>query len=565
MWVILQRELLIRGRSWSTWAMRLLVTLAALVVIALYFLVIGLAGGGRQSGEVVFLILFYGLMVFGLFEGIRTSALGITEERQDGTLGLLFLTPLSSLDVLLGKLSGAGLTALYGLIAVIPVLAFPLILGGVTFGEVFRAAVVLLNTLALSLSCGLMGSVRSRDGIAAIVRATGWLIGLLILPLLIELGLQSLNWTNFGSRLGPAGAASPAAALLLARDAAYASSATSFWIGQLASFCVAGILVAVAARRLNGTWRQDESLRLPSATTPKSRTSKAPSNDAVHTLGAVVARRAGNRRSFWSVIGLSFVAHLPSLLQTGGAFMAGLSIVFLPLTLAGLASNLVLIYVSARTYSEARQTGEMEILLTTPVEDREIVRTLWLALRPFIAWLTVVSVAVPLLGFVIRLFTVWPTEPLRHEIALLLGQLLTQGFGTFLFASACVWVGMWQGLTARKVGGAVGWTFLLVGIVTPIVTGIAGSIGIGVLVSYVGMDLVTGAGASGPMSQALRQLVLPLPSLILNVVAYLLWIRWARKCLYTRFRAEASRSDSVARHWVIPLPTPPPLPPPASF
>jgi hypothetical protein len=124
---------------------------------------------------------------------------------------------------------------------------------------------------------------------------------------------------------------------------------------------------------------------------------------------------------------------------------------------------------------------------------------------------------------------------------------------------------MWQGLTARKVGGAVGWTFLLVGIVTPIVTGIAGSIGIGVLVSYVGMDLVTGAGASGPMSQALRQLVLPLPSLILNVVAYLLWIRWARKCLYTRFRAEASRSDSVARHWVIPLPTSPPLPPPASF
>lgn len=546
--------------------MRLLVTLAALVVIALYFLLASLTpGAGVQSGEVVFFILFYGLMVFCLFEGIRTSALGITEERQDGTLGLLFLTPLSSFDVLLGKLSGAAVTALYGLIAVAPLLSLPLLLGGVTFGEVCRATLVLVSTLALSLACGLIGSVRSRDGIGAIVRATGWLITLLILPLLVELGVQSTDWANFGGKLSPAGAASPAAALLLARDAGYASAANSFWLGQLASLIVAGILVAIAAFRLNGTWRQDEPIRLPSATTPRSgqRAKKAPS-DAVQTLGTVVARRAGNRRWFWSVIGLGVLANLPSLLQTGGAFLGAVYFVFMPLGLAGLASTLVLIYVSARTYSEARQTGEMEILLTTPVEDREIVRTLWLALRPFIVWLTVVSVSIHLTGFLIRLFTNYPTEPLPYVIAELLAQLFIEGIDTFLFASACVWVGMWQGLTARKVGGAVGWTFLMVGIVTRIVTGIAGSIGIGVLVSYVGMGLFTQSGTSGATSPMLLQLLMSLPSLLLNVVAYLLWIRWARTRLYTRFRAEASRSDSMARHWVIPNPAPPPLPPPAS-
>ncbi len=543
--------------------MRLLVTLAALVVIALYFLVVGLTGGGGQSGEAVFLILFYGLMIFCLFEGIRTSALGITEERQDGTLGLLFLTPLSSLDVLLGKLSGAGLTALYGLIAVIPVLAFPLILGGVTFGEVFRAAVVLLNTLALSLACGLIGSVRSRDGIAAIVRATGWLIGLLILPLLIELGVQSLDWSKFGNNLSPAGAASPAAALILARDSGYASSANSFWLGQLASSAISVVLVAVAAWRLKGTWRQDEPIRLPATVSPRTARAKTTSTDAVHTLGAVVARRAGNRRWFWSVMGLGFLAKLPSLMQSGGPVLGTLSIVFLPLALAGLASTLVLIYVAARTYAEARQTGEMEILLTTPVEDRDIVRTLWLALRPFVVWLTVLGAGIQLPGFGMRLFMSWPTEPLVYAIVSMLGSLAAEAIGTFLFASACVWVGMWKGLTSQKVGGAVGWTFLLVVIVTSVAVGVAGPVGMFVLMRYVGMDWFARSGAtSDPMSRMLQQLLMVLPSLVLQAIAYLAWLRWARTRLYTRFRAEASRSDSVPTRWSLQRPLPPPLPPP---
>jgi hypothetical protein len=543
--------------------MRLLVTLAALVVIALYFLVVGLTGGGGQSGEAVFLILFYGLMIFCLFEGIRTSALGITEERQDGTLGLLFLTPLSSLDVLMGKLSGAGLTALYGLIAVIPVLAFPLILGGVTFGEVFRAAVVLLNTLALSLACGLIGSVRSRDGIAAIVRATGWLIGLLILPLLIELGVQSLDWSKFGNNLSPAGAASPAAALILARDSGYASSANSFWLGQLASSAISVVLVAVAAWRLKGTWRQDEPIRLPATVSPRTARAKTTSTDAVHTLGAVVARRAGNRRWFWSVMGLGFLAKLPSLMQSGGPVLGTLSIVFLPLALAGLASTLVLIYVAARTYAEARQTGEMEILLTTPVEDRDIVRTLWLALRPFVVWLTVLGAGIQLPGFGMRFFMSWPTEPLVYAIVSMLGSLAAEAIGTFLFASACVWVGMWKGLTSQKVGGAVGWTFLLVVIVTSVAVGVAGPVGMFVLMRYVGMDRFAGSGAtSDPMSRMLQQLLMVLPSLVLQAIAYLAWLRWARTRLYTRFRAEASRSDSVPTRWSLQRPLPPSLPPP---
>ena len=120
MWPVFQRELLIRGRSWTTWGLRVFVTLAALALAAAVGLLYQLSRGLRiASGPMVFSALFYTLMLFCLIEGLRTTALGFPEERREGTLGLLFLTPLSSFDVLVGKLSGAALTAVYGLLSVV--------------------------------------------------------------------------------------------------------------------------------------------------------------------------------------------------------------------------------------------------------------------------------------------------------------------------------------------------------------------------------------------------------------------------------------------------------------
>src|SRR5260370_33703964 len=75
---------------------------------------------------------------------------------------LLFLADLKGYDVVLGKLVATSLNAMYGLVAILPVLALAVWLGGVTAGGLTRVAVMLLNTFFCSLSAGMFVSSISR-------------------------------------------------------------------------------------------------------------------------------------------------------------------------------------------------------------------------------------------------------------------------------------------------------------------------------------------------------------------------------------------------------------------
>src|SRR5260370_2262871 len=75
---------------------------------------------------------------------------------------MLLLTDLKGYDVVLGKLAATSLNAIYRLVAILPVLALPILLGGVTAGDLTRVAVMLLKTLFFSLSAGMFVSSISR-------------------------------------------------------------------------------------------------------------------------------------------------------------------------------------------------------------------------------------------------------------------------------------------------------------------------------------------------------------------------------------------------------------------
>src|SRR5258705_11538641 len=81
---------------------------------------------------------------------------------------MLFLTDLKGYDVVLGKLAATSLNAFYGVMAVVPMLAVPLLIGGVTPGEFWRMAIVAINTLFFSLSIGICVSALSRSARGAI-------------------------------------------------------------------------------------------------------------------------------------------------------------------------------------------------------------------------------------------------------------------------------------------------------------------------------------------------------------------------------------------------------------
>jgi len=95
----------------------------------------------------------------------------LSEEKREGTLGLLFLTDLKGYDVVLGKLVASSLHAFYGVLAILPVMAIPLLVGGVTIDEFWRVVVVALNMLLFSLAVGMFASSISRDERRAMVLA----------------------------------------------------------------------------------------------------------------------------------------------------------------------------------------------------------------------------------------------------------------------------------------------------------------------------------------------------------------------------------------------------------
>jgi ABC-type transport system involved in multi-copper enzyme maturation permease subunit len=95
----------------------------------------------------------------------------INREKREGTLGLLFLTPLTSTGIVIGKGLVHGLRALTLYFTMLPVLVVPLMLGGVTVQDGLMAALLNLASLLLALAAGLLASAWTRDWLKSIALA----------------------------------------------------------------------------------------------------------------------------------------------------------------------------------------------------------------------------------------------------------------------------------------------------------------------------------------------------------------------------------------------------------
>jgi ABC-type transport system involved in cytochrome c biogenesis permease component len=159
---IVERELRVAARRRGTYSMRLALACGALVTSAVIY-VVNAGVSAQQTGQYMFQGLAWLCLLYCLFSGRRWTADCLSVEKREGTLGLLFLTDLKGYDVVLGKLAATSLAGFYGLLAVFPVLAMPLLLGGITNGEFWRTVLVLVNTFLFSLAVGVFGSAISRD------------------------------------------------------------------------------------------------------------------------------------------------------------------------------------------------------------------------------------------------------------------------------------------------------------------------------------------------------------------------------------------------------------------
>jgi ABC-type transport system involved in multi-copper enzyme maturation permease subunit len=159
---IVERELRVASRRHSTYSMRLLIALGA-IVIGFFLYLAHLRMPVQQVAPRLFIGMSALAMFFCLSAGRRSTADCLSAEKREGTLGLLFLTDLRGFDVVFGKLAANSLTGFYCLLGIFPVLAIPLLMGGVTNGEFWRMVAVLLDTFLFALAVGLLASVLSRD------------------------------------------------------------------------------------------------------------------------------------------------------------------------------------------------------------------------------------------------------------------------------------------------------------------------------------------------------------------------------------------------------------------
>jgi hypothetical protein len=160
MWLpVAQRELIVASRKSATFWLRLVAPILAIVL----FIIAGAANEPpARQGKSIFTSVTIALFLYCALAGLCFTAESITTERREGTLPLLQITGLRELDLVLGKLLGNSLPGIFGFLATTPLLALPLLLGGVTDFQFLRVALILLGTLLLSLSVSTYASGASQ-------------------------------------------------------------------------------------------------------------------------------------------------------------------------------------------------------------------------------------------------------------------------------------------------------------------------------------------------------------------------------------------------------------------
>ncbi|HEV8542180.1 MAG TPA: ABC transporter permease, partial [Verrucomicrobiae bacterium] len=160
---VVERELRVTARNRRLYWGRCVAAFISLLLVIWFLLTFARGSNSAQNAMQIFWGLSAFAFLYCLVGGLFLTADCISEEKREGTLGLLFLTNLKGYDVAFGKLAATSLRAVYSVLAIYPILTIPLLLGGIEFAEIGRMALVLLVTLIFSLCIGLFVSSCSRE------------------------------------------------------------------------------------------------------------------------------------------------------------------------------------------------------------------------------------------------------------------------------------------------------------------------------------------------------------------------------------------------------------------
>ena len=460
---VVDRELRVLARRRSLYGSRLASAAMALAVAAFILLITrGVLPG--QIGQQMFLTLANFTFVYAAFAGVWMTSDCIAAERRSDTLGLLFLTRLRGVDVVFGKMTASSLQSAYGVLAVFPVMALPLLMGGVGLGEFWRVLLALLVTLLLSLSVGVAISARSRNAVRA---GLGSFFVMLLLCVAGPLALVFLRVSGMPLDRGEELTLmvhSPAFGLSMAYESGYSLWARNFWLSMGINLLFAGLALILASRWVQQGWRRSTSAV---AGTRGERAGEGRGSGSTSPKGASVGE--GNpvcwalSRNRWKPIRVYGVFVILGIYAVCGALLVGklffneANFLFAGFVMQFILKCWVGIEAASRFGSE-RRSGALELLLCTPMTVSRILQGHWQALLGQFFW--------PVLGVLcleLALVVAGTNGPMLSSDTRGWAMIYLSGMVFFVLdLVALSWLGLWRGLNARHVSRAIMGTILLV-------------------------------------------------------------------------------------------------------
>ena len=379
---VVQRELTQAARKPSTFGIRISAAVLGFVIAGVALVVA--SNAGRQLFSILTTLSFVAAAAAGVF----LTADSLRSEKREGTLGLLFLTDLRGYDIVLGKLASSSLSTFLALFALFPVFSLSWLLGGVTGEEFWRTCLSLVVTLVFSLSIGLAFSAQGKKhGEGMFISAATLLIFTVVWPLLSAWVATSTRFALLSRFFD----ANPWSCFQAATDTGLKVSPTHFWncFWGTASWSILATAFAswVLPRRFldevrspGGWWTELQNLERRA--TGGSRTLVPRLLDR-NPIAAMQARAPMISLLSWSV---AVLATSGGILQAvyfgaGGASVRRGLIATPAYAMIGLGCLLLLLaWQACGFFREAKVSGLLELLATTPLTDRNILNGQWIAL-----------------------------------------------------------------------------------------------------------------------------------------------------------------------------------------
>lgn len=381
LFLVVERELRVHARYASTYWIRLAAAATLAVVIGSILGSIAIATragvsmlgvGTGMLGEVLFQLLTQGGFWGALLLGCLTATDALAREQRDGTLGLLFLTPLSPLEVVLGKLFATLWRTLQVLVATLPFLAFALLFGAIRPTDVAALFLALANGLFWTLAVSLAASAFCRDWLRAFLLAATILVASILAPLIIE------EWGETGP-LGPLTA-------FRTLTHTHPFSANHYWESVGWVQLQAWLWIALATWRVRrGVRERPTSKRASAEMLQRDPAKPVPATPATPVAIPFRRRRPVRERPMlwlaerdpWMARVVNFATLLLAVLVPLALWVGiedwRLPLVGLSHALVALAIMVLTIAQSTRVFAQSAQNGVLELLTISGVGPREMV------------------------------------------------------------------------------------------------------------------------------------------------------------------------------------------------